>query len=90
MLIDLYRTMLATPPPDSVHPLAVALSSNQPQLGYFYLHYLSSYTPDASVEPYSVFADIFEDLSLRECLIKDLKVSLYGCLLLTKTCLAQE
>ena len=67
--------MLATPPPDSVHPLAAALSSNQPQLGYFYLHYLHKHSPDGSLEPYSVFADVFNGLSLRECLLKDLKVS---------------
>ena len=67
--------MLATPPPDSAHPLAVALSSNQPRLGYFYLNYLSRHTTDGSLEPYSTFAEIFEDLSLRECLVKDLKVS---------------
>ena len=67
--------MLTTPPPDSVHPLAVALSSNQPKLGYYYLYYLSKHTPEGSLEPYSVFAEIFEDFSLRECLVKDLKVS---------------
>ena len=71
----LFRSMLATPPPDSAHPLAVALSSNQPRLGYFYLNYLSRHTADGNLEPYSMFAEIFEDLSLRECLVKDLKVS---------------
>ena len=70
-----FRSMLATPPPDSAHPLAVALSSNQPRLGYFYLNYLSRHTTDGSLEHYSTFAEIFEDLSLRECLVKDLKVS---------------
>ena len=71
----LIRSMLATPPPDSAHPLTVALSSIQPRLGYFYLNYLSRHTADGSLEPYSMFAEIFEDLSLRECLVKDLKVS---------------
>ena len=79
-----FRSMLATPPPDSAHPLAAALSSNQPRLGYFYLNYLSRHTTDGSLEPYSTFAEIFEDLSLRECLVKDLKVCcgtnfLYSC-----------
>ena len=69
------RSLLAMPPPDSAHPLAVALSSNQPRLGYFYLNYLSRHTTEGSLEPYSVFAETFEDLSLRECLVRDLKVS---------------
>ena len=67
--------MLATPPPDSTHPLAVALSSNQPRLGYFYLDYLSRHTADGGLEPYAMFAEIYEDLSLGECLVKDLRVS---------------
>ena len=67
--------MSVTPPPDSAHPLAAALSSSQPRLGYFYLNYLGKHTADGSLEPYSMFADIFDDLSLRECLVKDLKVS---------------
>ena len=71
----LIRSMLATPPPDSAHPLAAALSSTQPRLGYFYLNYLNRHTADGSLEPYSMLAEIFEDLSLRECLVKDLKVS---------------
>lgn len=65
---------MVAPPPESVHPLAVALSSTQPRLGYFYLHYLSEHSDGRNLEPYTVFADIFEDLSLRECLAKDLKV----------------
>ena len=67
--------MLATPPPESVHPLAVALSSNHPRLGYFYLDYLNRHTSDASLEPYSSYTEIFEELSFRECLVRDLKVS---------------
>ena len=69
------RTMMVTPPPDSIHPLVVALSSNQPRLGYFYLHYLSKHTNESSLEPYTAFAEIFDDLSLNECIVKDLKVS---------------